>query len=47
VVAPDVVKRVYEAVYAKLLMPHHGLLRPDPRNLTPKTRALLDILFPV
>ncbi len=47
VVAPGVVKRVYEAVYAKVLVPEHNLLRPDPKNLTPKTKALFDLLFPV
>jgi hypothetical protein len=42
-----VVKRVYEAVYAKVLVPDHALLRPEPKNLTPKTKALVDLLFPV
>lgn len=46
-VAQGVVKRVYEAVFAKVLVPDHGLLRPDPKNLTPKTKALFDLLFPV
>lgn len=45
-VAQGVVKRVYEAVFAKVLVPDHGLLRPDPKNLTPKTKALFDLLFP-
>jgi hypothetical protein len=30
-----VVKRVYEAVYAKVLVPDDELLRPDPKNLWP------------
>ena len=47
VVAPGVVKRVYEAVYAKVLVPDDDLLRPDPRNLTPKAKALFEMLFPV
>ena len=47
VVAAGVVKRVYEAVYAKVLVPEHGLHRPDSKNLTPKTKALCDLLFPV
>jgi len=47
VVAAGVVKRVYEAVYAKVLVPEHGLHRPDSKNLTPKTKALFDLLFPV
>ena len=46
VIAPGVVKRVYEAVYAKLLVPEVEVLRPDPRNMTQKTRALFDLLFP-
>ena len=45
-VAPGVVKRVYEALYAKVLVPDDQLLRPDPKNLTPRTKALFDMLFP-
>jgi len=45
-VAPGIVKRVYEAAYAKILVPEEELLRPDPRNLTPKAKALFDFLFP-
>ncbi len=45
-VAPGVVKRVFEGVYTKVLVPQEDLLRPDPRNLTPKARALFDVLFP-
>ena len=44
--APGVVKRVYEAVYAKVLVPDEDLLRPDPKNLTPKVKALFELLFP-
>lgn len=44
-VAPGVVKRVYQAVYAKLLVPDTEVLRPDPKNLTPKARVLFEILF--
>jgi hypothetical protein len=44
-IAPGVVKRVYEAIYAKVLEPESGLLRPEPHNLTPRTRALFDSLF--
>ena len=46
VIAPGVVKRVYEAVYAKLLVPGEEVHRPDPKNMTPKTKALFDLLFP-
>jgi hypothetical protein len=45
-VAPGVVKRVYEAVYAKVLVPDEELLRPSPENLTPKARALFELMFP-
>ena len=46
VVAPGLVKRVYEAVYAKVLVPDEELLRPEPQNLSPKARALFAVLFP-
>jgi hypothetical protein len=45
-VAPGVVKRVYEAFYAKVLVPDADLLRPDPRNLSPTAKALFEHLFP-
>jgi len=45
-VESGVVKRVYEAVFAKVLVAEHALRRPDPKNLTPKTKALFDLLFP-
>jgi len=45
-VAPDVVKRVFEGAYVKVLVPEEKLLRPDPNCLTPKARALFDVLFP-
>ena len=40
------VRRVFEAVYCKVLVPENELVRPDPANLTPRTRALFDALFP-
>lgn len=40
-----VVKRVYQAVYAKLLVSEDKVLRPDPKNLTPGARALFELLF--
>lgn len=46
-VAPGVVKRVFEGVYAKVLVPEDELLRPDPKNMTPTARALFDVLFPI
>ncbi len=45
-VAPGVVKRVYEAVYAKVLVAETRLLRPCARNLTEKTRAFFRLVFP-
>jgi hypothetical protein len=44
-VAPGVVKRVYEAVYTKVLVADAGLLRPQRQNLTPRTRAFFESLF--
>jgi GNAT superfamily N-acetyltransferase len=46
-VAPGVVKRVYQAVYAKLLVPGEHVLRPDPKNLTPTAKKLFELLFPI
>jgi hypothetical protein len=45
-VAPGVVKRVFEGVYTKVLVPEEELHRPDPANMTPKARALFEVLFP-
>lgn len=44
-VAPGVIKRVYEALYVKVLVEEEHLLRPDSENLTPRTRALFETLF--
>lgn len=40
------VVRVYEAAYAKIMVAENCLPRPDPKNQTPKTRALFELLFP-
>ena len=45
-VAPGVVKRVYEAAYAKVLVPEDEFLRRDPDILSPKARAPWELLFP-
>lgn len=45
-VAPGDVKRVFEGAYCKVLVPEDELVRPDPKNLTPRARALFDVLFP-
>jgi len=44
-IEPGVVKRVYEAVYAKVLVPEE-LLRPRAKDLTPGAKALFDLLYP-
>jgi hypothetical protein len=44
-VAPGVVKRVFEAVYAKVLVAPSGLLFPQPHNLTPRTQAFFNRVF--
>lgn len=46
VVAPGVVKRVFEAYYAKILVSESELHIPDEKNLTPKTLALFKSMFP-
>ncbi|MDO8988969.1 MAG: hypothetical protein Q7U91_04985 [Sideroxyarcus sp.] len=46
VVSPGVVKRVYEVVYAKVLVPEGDLLRPDTANMTPQVKALFELMFP-
>jgi hypothetical protein len=45
VIAGDV-KRVVEAVYAKVLVSPDAILWPDPKNLTPKALALFEMMFP-
>lgn len=42
--SPGVVKRVFEAVYCKVLVPEEEIVRPDPRNLTPRTLALWEAI---
>jgi len=41
-----IVKRIFEGVYAKVLVPEEAMLRPDPSNLTPGTRKLFELMFP-
>jgi hypothetical protein len=45
-VAPGVVKRVYEAGYAKRLAPAEEFLRPEDKNMTSSVKRLFDIIFP-
>ncbi len=44
-VAPGVIKRVYEAIYVKVLAADADVLRPQPESMTPQTKALYDFLF--
>jgi hypothetical protein len=45
-VAPGVVKRVFEAVYAKVLVAESGMLRPRRCDMTPRTQAFYRLLYP-
>ena len=44
-VSPGIVKRVYQAVYAKLLVAEDEVHWPDPKNMSPRARALFELLF--
>src|SRR5215475_175135 len=44
-IASGVVKRVYQAAYAKLLVPEDEVHWPDRKNMTPRARALYELLF--
>ena len=44
-VAPGTVRRVYEALYVKVLVPDDALHRPPPGSLTERTRAAWTVLF--
>ncbi|HKB60354.1 MAG TPA: hypothetical protein VKC56_09970 [Gallionellaceae bacterium] len=45
-IAPGVIKRVYQAAYAKLLVPESEVQWPAPENMTAKARGLFALLFP-
>jgi GNAT superfamily N-acetyltransferase len=45
-VEPGVVRRVYESVYVKLLIPESELLRPRADDLTTAGRTLFELLYP-
>lgn len=45
VVAEGVVKRVYEALYAKLLVSSDQVYTPPPESFTERTRAVWSVLF--
>ena len=44
-VSPGIVKRVYQAVYAKLLVAEDEVHWPDAKNMSPRARALFELLF--
>lgn len=44
-VAPGIVKRVYQAVYAKVLAHPDQVHWPDPKNMSPRAKALYEMLF--
>jgi hypothetical protein len=43
-VAPGVVKRVFEAVYAKVLVDDADLVIPQTKNMTSRTRAMFELI---
>ena len=45
-IKPGVVKRIYEAVYVKVLVSSGDLPRPSPEAMTPTVRQLFELLFP-
>ena len=45
-VAPGVIKRVYEAIYTKVLVDEEDFVRPRRSAMTPRTAGLFDLLFP-
>lgn len=44
-VSPGIVKRVYQAVYGKLLVAEDEVHWPDVKNMTPRAHALFELLF--
>ena len=45
-VSPGMVKRVFEAGYAKRLAPAEEFLRPEDKNMSPNVKRLFDTIFP-
>jgi hypothetical protein len=45
-IAPGVVKRVYEAIYVKVLVSDDEFLSPKAKALTPAVRALFELIYP-
>jgi len=46
VVEPGVIKRVYEAIYAKVLVAEENFVRPRYADMTPGTTQLFELLYP-
>lgn len=44
-IEPGIVMRVYEAIYAKVLVPDSSLLLPKRHDLTPRTQMFFDAVF--
>jgi hypothetical protein len=44
-VAAGCIKRIYEAIYAKVLVASSALQPPNTENMTPRARELFDLLF--
>ena len=45
-VKPGIVKRVYEAIYTKVLADDEDFVRPRRADMTPRTTALFELLYP-
>lgn len=45
-IAPGDIKRVYEAIYVKVLVTGREFLQPTAEGMTPSTRALFELLYP-
>jgi hypothetical protein len=45
-VEPGIVKRIYEAIYTKVLVDETDFMIPRRSAMTPKTAALFDLLYP-
>lgn len=45
-VQPGIVKRVYEAIYAKVLVDDEDFVRPSYMDMTARTSALFELLYP-
>jgi len=46
-IGPGQVKRVFEAIYVKVLVTESEILRPSAAGMTPVTNALFNVLYPL